>query len=1027
MSRSTRIVYLALALVLAAGALLAQGTGTTSSLSGTVTSGGKPLPGVTVTVSSPALQGTRTAVTGEAGGYNFPALPPGAYNVAFELEGMNKVTKKTQLSLAQPSHIDADLKVSGMSEAITVTASAPAVLETTEVSRNFSQKQISELPVRRNVTDTVLLAPGTNNNGPNQQITISGGPSFDNLFLVNGVVVNENLRGQPHNLFIEDAIQETTVVTGTISAEYGRFTGGVVSAITKSGGNEYSGSLRDSLTNPNWIAKTQFPGEADHPDKISSVYEGTLGGYLMKDRLWFFGAGRHTKGAPANGFNAAQSTLSATNFSGLPFLNTINENRYEGKITGQITPKHNLVGSYLNVKRTELNNFFGAIYDYDSLVAARQLPNSLKALAYNGVITSNFLVEGELSQKKFAFINSGAPTTDIILGTLLLDSNARWNSPTFCGVCTPEERNNDSAVIKGSYYLNTKSLGTHNVVAGGEDYSETRLVNNHQSGSDFRLTTTGTAIFLPGDPTPYPKVDASSTLRWQPIFVESTGSHLKTKSAFVNDKWELNSHWNFNIGVRYDKNNARDASGNLVSDDSNFSPRLGAIWDLKGDGRSRVSAGYAVYSTKIVDGNVGGAGNAAGTPATFAWAYGGPAINTAGGPLVAPHDALRMVFDWFAKNCNPTPTQCGVNSLNTTSVSYPGYSTVVLSPIKTPNVRELSLGFGQQIGRSGFARVDLIDRRWRDFYAVELDTTTGRVTQNDPPPPPNAPAVPAGDRAVLVNDNTFSKRAYEGVQLNFGWQPGHWNMGGGYTWSKLYGNDTTESDLSASSPLQPPNLWYPEFFGYSQYSPSGYLYGDQRHRAKVWAGYDFLMPAGRLNASVIQSADSGRAYSAIGTIDVTARNANFKYTGAPVNPNNYYLLSQIGTSHSYYFSKRGEFRTPSVFSTDLALNYDLPAFAKTTVFLQGQVLNVLNKSKLNNIVLGQLDTTVKTSRTDPQAGLKAFNPFTDTPIECPKGAAAADCKAMGANWQKADTFGQGLSKDAFQTPRTYRFAVGLRF
>ena len=251
--RTTRVVYLFMALALVAGGVFAQGTGTTSSLSGNVTTGGKALPGVTVTISSPSLQGTRTVVTGEAGGYNFPALPPGAYSVSFELEGMNKVNQRTTLALAQPAHVDAEMKVAGMTEAITVTASAPAVLETTEISRNFSQKQIQELPVRRTVRDTVLLAPGVNSNGPNNQMTISGAPSFDNLFLVNGVVVNENLRGQPHNLFIEDAIQETTIITGSVSAEYGRFTGGVVSTLTKSGGNEFSGSLRDSMTNPKWI------------------------------------------------------------------------------------------------------------------------------------------------------------------------------------------------------------------------------------------------------------------------------------------------------------------------------------------------------------------------------------------------------------------------------------------------------------------------------------------------------------------------------------------------------------------------------------------------------------------------------------------------------------------------------------------------------------------------------------------------------------------------------------------------------
>jgi len=1023
MRTSTRVVYLALALIFVAGGLLAQGIGTTSSLSGIVTSGGKPLPGVTVTITSPALQGSRTAVTGEAGGYNFQALPPGSYNVAFELEGMSKVTKKTTLTLAQPSHIDAELKVSGVTEAITVTASAPAVLETTEMSRNFSQKQISELPVRRNVRDTVLLAPGVNSNGPNNQITISGGPSYDNLFLVNGVVVNENLRGQPHDLFIEDAIQETTILTGAISAEYGRFTGGVVSTLTKSGGNEFTGSLRDTMTNPKWISKTAFRDsnglpEGDHPNKTSPVYEGTLGGYAVKDRLWFFGAGRHTKGAPANGFNAQVSTL----FTNLPFLNTIDENRYEGKLTGQISPQHNVVASYLNVKRTENDNFFPPIYDPASIVQQRELPNSLKALAYNGVITSNFLVEGQVSQKKFAFIHSGGLFTDPIQGTWIQDSRARFNAPVFCGVCTNEERNNDSGSLKGNYYLNTKSLGTHNLAVGGELYKETRLVNNNQSASDFTILSTGTATFLSGDPTPYAHFDKNTTINWRPILVTSTGDHLNTKSLFANDKWDLNGNWSFNIGVRYDKNNAHDASGNLVSDDSAFAPRLGAIWDVKGDGRSRFNASYGTYVTKIVDGNVGGAANAAGTPARFTWNYGGPAVNPVdangniiGTPL-SPQAALQVLFNWFATNCSPTPDKCGINSTNFASSSYPGFTQKILSPIASPKVDEIDLGYGQQVGRTGFARLDLVNRRWKNFYGLQLNqesASLGTIT---------APNGTVNDVAYLVNDNSI-KRTYDAAQFTFGWNPVHWNIGGGYTYARLKGSDTTESDGTASSPLTPLSLFYPEFLGYSNRIPEGYLYGDQRHRAKVWAGRDFLTPLGRLNLSAIQNADSGKAYSAVGAINI----APGAYTGAPAKTSvPYYVLSQLGTSADYYFSSRGAFRTPSVFSTDLALNWDLPAFSKATVFLQAQALNIFNNSHVATIVQGQLDTTVKTSRTTG-AGLTAFNPFTDTPIECPQGAAPATCTAMKANWQKGDTFGQGVSKDAYQTPRTYRFAVGLRF
>jgi len=1022
--RTTRVVYLFFALVLVASGLLAQGTGTTSELSGNVTTDGKPLPGVTVTISSPALQGTRTAVTGEAGGYYFPSLPPGAYTVSFELEGMNKISKRTTLLLAQPSHVDAEMKVAGVSEAIVVTASAPPVLETTEMSRNFSQKQIAQLPVRRLIRDTVLLAPGVNSNGPNNQITISGGPSYDNLFLVNGVVVNENLRGQPHNLFIEDAIQETTVLTGAISAEYGRFTGGVVSTLTKSGGNEFSGSLRDSMTNPKWISKSAFRDsagapEANHPNVTSQIYEGTLGGYALKDRLWFFGAGRHTKGAPTNGFNAQVSTL----FTNIPFLNTNNENRYEGKLTGQLTPKHNLVGSYLNVKTAENNNFFAPIYDTASIVAQRQLPNSLKALSYNGVLTSNLLIEGQVSQKKFAFVHSGGLFTDQIHGTWISDTRARWNAPVFCGVCTNEERNNDSGTVKGSYYLNTKSLGTHNFAIGGETYKETRLVNNNQSASNFTIGSTGTATFLPGDVTPYPHFDKNTSINWRPILITSTGDHLNTQSVFANDKWDLNNHWSFNVGVRYDKNNAHDASGNLVSNDSAFAPRLGAIWDLKGDGRSRINLSYATYVTKVVDGNVGGAANAAGTPARFTWAYGGPAVNPVDasgniiGTPVNPQDALTILFNWFnSVNCSPTPTQCGTASTNFSSSSYPGFTTRILSPISSPKVNEINLGYGEQIGHNGFARVDFIKRAWKNFYALQLNKDSAALG------PITAPNGTLNDVAYLVNDNSI-KRKYDAAQLTFGWNPSHWNVGGGYTYAKLRGSDTTESDGSASSPLSPLALFYPEFLNYANRIPEGPLYGDERHRAKVWAGYDFATPLGQMNVSAIQSADSGKAFSAVGSISI----APGAYTGAPTAASvPYYTRSQLGTSADYFFSPRGAFRTPSVFSTDLAYNWNLPAFAKTTVFVQAQALNIFNNSKVSTIVQGQLDTTVKTSRTTG-AGLAAFNPFTGTPVECPKGATASTCSAMGANWQLGDTFGQGVSKDAYQTPRTYRFAVGLRF
>src|SRR5207245_1730407 len=112
---------------------------------------------------------------------------------------------------------------------------------------------------------------------------------------------------------------------------------------------------------------------------------------------------------------------------------------------------------------------------------------------YNGIITNNFLLEGQYSRRTFAFVNSGSTFTDLVNGTLLLDrsnGNTRFNSPTFCGVCAPETRDNGEYILKGNYYLNTRSLGNHNFVAGVDNFKEKRFAEHHQSGSDYRLYVT---------------------------------------------------------------------------------------------------------------------------------------------------------------------------------------------------------------------------------------------------------------------------------------------------------------------------------------------------------------------------------------------------------------------------------------------------------------------------------------------------------------------------------------------------------
>jgi outer membrane receptor protein involved in Fe transport len=139
------------------------------------------------------------------------------------------------------------------------------VLASPQGGANYKAAEIDALPTPRTLSGIAELAPGLTDNTPNAgQVTIAGGFAYDNVFLVDGVDVNDNLFGDPDNLFIEDAIEETQVLTSGISAEYGRFTGGVVNAITKKGGDIFSGSFRVNLTNPAWTDHHQHHG----PDRL---------------------------------------------------------------------------------------------------------------------------------------------------------------------------------------------------------------------------------------------------------------------------------------------------------------------------------------------------------------------------------------------------------------------------------------------------------------------------------------------------------------------------------------------------------------------------------------------------------------------------------------------------------------------------------------------------------------------------------------------------------------------------------------
>ena len=495
-----RLSMVAVLLASSAAPMLGQGN-PTGRISGTVTAQGKGLPGVLVSASSPNLQGTRETFTAANGDYLLSALPPGTYSLSFSLEGFAPQSAEVVVSAAQGKTFDTALEISAVEEEIVVTGNAETISEGATGSTTYDYEEVvGKLATNRDLEAALELAPGINFTGPGRSdgtgaVSISGSQSYENLFMVNGVVVNENLRGQALDLFIEDAIQETTASVSGISAEYGRFTGGVVNTITKSGGNEIHGSLRTSFENESWEAET--PVTVDQDDSTQDTWEGTLGGRIVKDRLWYFLAGR----------TIDRDLAEQTFVYDVPFTQGRSQDRLEAKLTTTFVPGHALMLSYIDIEDVESNNNPFDLALEPAGLSDREDPQTLQAANYSGVITDRFLVEAQYSEREWTVAKgAGATGFDRHDGITMIDtqnSGATYHIPYFCGVCSEDQRNNEDWLGKVSYFASAGKAGSHDLVFGYDSFNDIVAEENHQSPTGFQIWSDTTHLRgrpgLPGD------------------------------------------------------------------------------------------------------------------------------------------------------------------------------------------------------------------------------------------------------------------------------------------------------------------------------------------------------------------------------------------------------------------------------------------------------------------------------------------------------------------------------------------------
>jgi len=593
--------------VLAAGAASAFGQATTSgtgAMNGRVLDdSGAVMPGVTVTITSPAMMGARTAVTDAEGQYRFTAVPPGDYVVQFELAGFRTVRNEgIRISTGFTGTINAEMKVATLEESVTVTGQSPVVdTSATQVGTTFNSDQLAALPTSRDYFSLLAGSPsvqmsridvGGSTNGT-QQAFVSYGTSGQVRASIEGINATE-ATGAFGNYPDVGAMEEVVINQAAHTAEAS--TPGVQSQfISKSGGNEFHATYFGGYSHESWqgtnidddqIARGLRGGGGLAPEDVNrlSAYRDTnigLGGYVLKDKLWWYGSYRNQdiKARFANYPVAPQQTIL---------------NNFSGKVTYNLSQNNKLIAYTQPSQKKQPQRFDSFLLGVDTGINTLETTWNQNFWAWvhkaewNGVLGANAFAEVRAGQYGYDWdngVNGTGLRYEDIGNNLLAGRNRNWR----------RERRRDQVLGTVSYFKNGW-LGEHNFKAGGEVFDE-RVTDIYIDGYEediLHVLNNGAKIevylFQPG---------------------ESTGK-LRTYGVFLNDTWRMNNRLTLNVGARMDRYRAylpeqehaagrfNPAAIQFAANDNViawnlFAPRIGITYDLFGDQKTVLKANYGQY------------------------------------------------------------------------------------------------------------------------------------------------------------------------------------------------------------------------------------------------------------------------------------------------------------------------------------------------------------------------------------------------------------------------------------------------
>ena len=593
-------LLLGLGLIVLVARPSAQSLSTASIIGHVVDDSGSVLPGVTVSVSGPALQVPQlTAVTDAQGEYRISGLPPGVYESTYALQGFASIKhSELRLTAGFVAKMDVVLKVASLSETVTVIAASPIVdVTSVETRTSFLKENLEAIPTSRNSINTLLnQAPGVNGRldiGGSQTATLPSMPVFGHpgqsepmIEGINGREATGNLGGSYYDY---STFEEAQVETVAHSAEAAT-AGVLLNAITKSGGNTFHGkyyaggeSPRFQSNNIDSALKTQGVTSGDSIQKRWD-FSGDLGGLIVPDKLWFYGAARRQRMV-----NGVVGLLAEDGIS--PGYDPTQITFMTGKLSYQPSSSQKIVGFRQFFKKDVIGGG-SAFVPYDSQWHLIQ-PGANQKVEWTGTFGDSAVAEAMWGnswyESNINALSSAVATNDIVTQ---LYTGQQYNQYT-----TPRDNHIWRNQFKGSVtaYKRNWMSGDHQLKAGWDYYLERRseAIGTRAGGDYVEIFKGGVPFELETFNNPVVPLNA-----------------VNYGGAYAQDNWHVNQRLTLNLGVRYDRYNMFIPQQSRVAGTfaaaqtfpavqfniwNEVVPRVHAAYDVFGDAKTVIKGGWSRF------------------------------------------------------------------------------------------------------------------------------------------------------------------------------------------------------------------------------------------------------------------------------------------------------------------------------------------------------------------------------------------------------------------------------------------------